>query len=358
MEMAALVTQYYDKYIGRYGDTALPGHLKTLSAILRCRTPESGELYVQCPDCDHAEWRPVSCGNRHCPKCQNHNTSQWIDKQQKKLLPVPYFMATFTLPAELRPLAWFNQKVVYALLFKCVAGTLKDFGMNPKHLGAEIGMTMVLHTNTRSLDYHPHIHAVVPGGGIDRRRRYWKKIKGQYLFNGLALAKVFRARFLAAIQEAGLVIPSKAPEKWVVHCVKVGKGIEALKYLSRYLYRGVISEKNIVSNLHGQVTFKYIDSDTGEAKFRTLPGEEFLHLIVQHVLPKGFRRVRDFGFLHSNAKKLLSLVQLILQVIIEEIAPRPRPAFKCPCCKASMVIVEFRRNPWGPGLFSVLPRGV
>lgn len=344
MEMATLVDKYYDRYISRYGDTALPGHLKTLSAILRCRTPESGELYIRCPECDHAQWRPISCGNRHCPRCQNHNTSQWIDKQQKKLLPVPYFMATFTLPRELRSLVWFNQKAIYTLLFTCVSSTLKDFGMNSKHLGAEIGMTMVLHTNTRSLDYHPHIHAVVPGGGVDRRRRYWKKIKGDYLFNGIALAKVFRGRFLEAIQEAGLIIPPKVPEKWVAHCVNVGRGIEALKYLSRYLYRGVISEKSIVSNQNGQVTFKYIESGSGETKLRTLPGEEFLHLIVQHVLPKGFRRVRDYGFLHCNAKKLLSLVQLILHVIIEELAPRQRPVFKCPCCRASMVIVKFRRN--------------
>ncbi len=225
--------------------------------------------------------------------------------------------------------------------------------MNPKHLGAEIGMTMVLHTNTRSLDYHPHIHAVVPGGGIDRRRRYWKKIKGDYLFNGIALAKVFRARFLEAIQQAGLIFPKIIPQKWVAHCVNVGRGMEALQYLSRYLYRGVISEKNIVSSQNGQITFKYIDSETGATKLRTLPGEEFLHLIVQHVLPKGFRRVRDYGFLHGNAKKLLSLVQLILHVIIEELSPRPRPVFKCPCCKASMVIVEFRRHVRSPGLFSV-----
>jgi len=125
--------------------------------------------------------------------------------------------------------------------------------------------------------------------------------------------------------------------------------MEALKYLSRYLYRGVISEKNIVSNQNGQITFKYIDSEAGATKLHTLPGEEFLHLIVQHVLPKGFRRVRDYGFLHGNAKKLLSLVQLILHVFIEELAPRPRPVFKCPCCKASMVIVEFRRHVRSPG---------
>ena len=349
MEMATLVDQYYDKYIGKYGATALPGHLKTLKAILRCRTPESGELYVRCPDCEHAEWRPLSCGNRHCPKCQNHNTSQWLDKQQQKLLPVPYFMATFTLPYELRPLSWFNQKTVYTLFFKSVAGTLKDFGINPSHFGAEIGMTMVLHTNTRNLDYHPHIHAVVPGGGIDRHRRYWKKLKGNYLFNGKALAKVFRARFLEALAGAGMAIPRDIPQQWVTQCVNVGKGAGALKYLSRYLYRGVISEKNIVSNQNGQITFTYIESKTGETKSRILPGEEFLHLIVQHVLPKGFRRVRDYGFLHGNAKRTLSLVQLILHVIIKELAPRLRPVFRCPCCRASMLIVEFRRVSRRPG---------
>ena len=203
---------------------------------------------------------------------------------------------------------------------------------------------MVLHTNTRSLNYHPHIHAVVPGGGVDRRRHYWKKIKGDYLFNSIALAKVFRARFLEELEAADLVISPKVPKKWVAHCVNVGKGDGALKYLSRYLYRGVISEKNIVSNHNGQVTFKYIESKTGETIFRTLLGEDFLHLIVQHVLPKGFRRVRDYGFLHSNAKKILSLVQLILHVIIKELTPRKRPVFKCPCCKASMMIVQFRKH--------------
>lgn len=349
MEIAALVEQYYDKYIGRYGDTALPGHLKTLSAILRCRTPQSGELYVQCPACDHAEWRPISCGNRHCPKCQNHNTSQWIDKQQEKLLPVPYFMATFTLPFELRPLAWFNQKVVYSLLFKCVAGILKDFGLNPKNLGAELGLTMVLHTNNRKLDYHPHIHVIVPGGGIDRRCRCWRRVKEKFLFNEFALAKVFRARILEQIKDIGLIIPNDVPKKWVVDCRHVGSGITAIKYLSRYLYRGVISEKNIVSNEKGQVTFKYVESESGETKSRSLQGEDFLHLILQHVLPKGFRRVRDYGFLHSNAKKMRALIQLILHVIIQQLQPRPRPDFRCPCCKSPMMMVRFRRNIRQPG---------
>ena len=349
MELASIINQYYDAFMIKYGDTALPDHIKAMNAIRRCRTPDSGELYVQCPNCHHAEWRPLSCGNRSCPKCQNHEASKWIDSQQAKLLPVLYFLVTFTLPFELRSLTWHHQKVVYSIFFTCVSSTLKDFGLNPKNLGAEIGMTMVLHTNNRKLDFHPHIHVVVPGGGIDKRRRQWKKKKGKYLFNQDAMAKVFRARFLAALNEAGLSIPQNVPAKWVVDCKQVGKGITALKYLSKYLYRGVISEKNIISNQNGQVTFKYIESKTGDTRYRTLKGEDFLHLIMQHVLPKGFRRTRDYGFLHSNAKKILHLVQLILYVVIKGIEQRLRPVFKCPCCKSPMAILGFRRIAWESG---------
>ena len=349
MEMASIIHQYYDAFMIKYGNTALPGHLKAMNAMLGCRTPDSGELYVQCPHCHHAEWRPLSCGHRSCPKCQNHAVSQWIDRQQGKLLPVPYFLSTFTLPYELRSLTWYYQKIVFSIFFLCVAGTLKDFGLNPKNLGAEIGMTMVLHTHNRRRDFHPHIHVIVPGGGVDKRRRQWKKIKGKYLFNEFAMAKVFRARFLTALNEAGLSIPKNVPPKWVVDCEHVGKGITALKYLSKYLYRGVISEKNIVSNQNGQVTFKYIESKTGNTLYRTLKGEDFLQLILQHVLPKGFRRVRDYGFLHGNAKKLLSLVQLILHVVIKGIELRPRPVFKCPLCKSPMVILGFRLTAWESG---------
>lgn len=342
MELAAIATQYYDAFLAKYGDSLLPSHRKALHAICRCRTPASGEVYVRCPDCDHAEWRPLSCGNRNCPKCQNHQASRWIDKQQEKLLPVPYFMGTFTLPYELRVLARYNQKAVYSILFRCVASTLKDFGLNPKNLGANIGITMVLHTNNRKLDYHPHIHAVIPGGGIDKYRRQWKKTKGKYLFNAFALARVFRARCLAEFEGAGLSLPSMNSTKWVVDCRHVGKGITVLKYLSQYLYRGVLSEKNIVANKNGEVTFQYIESENGNIRFRTLKGEDFLHLILQHVLPKGFRRVRDYGFLHGNAKKWRGLLQLILHVKIFRPKSRPRPTFKCSCCQAPMLIVGFR----------------
>jgi len=343
MELASIIDQYKPAFIEKYGARLLPGEIQAISALQRCRTPDSGELYVHCTQCDEAHWKPMSCGHRSCPKCQNHEASQWLERQQQKLLPVEYFLVTFTLPYQLRALAWQHQKIIYSLFFACVSSTLKDFGLNPDKLGVDMGMTAVLHTHSRRLDYHPHIHVVVPGGGVDKRKKQWKKFKGKYLFNEFALANVFRARFLEAIVQKGFYIPPKTPQEWVVDCAHVGKGLPALKYLSRYLYRGVISEKNIIANHKGLITFKYTEGKTGETKYRTLKGEDFLHLIFQHVLPKGFRRVRDYGFLHPNAKKLLSLVQLVLNVIIKTIVQRPKPVFKCPKCQSPMAIIMFRR---------------
>ncbi len=343
MELASIISQYKNTFEQKYHHQCLPVHSKALRALLRCRTPDSGELYLQCSQCDHTQWRPLSCGHRSCPKCQNYEVGQWLERQKLKLLPVEYFMVTFTLPYELRAITWDHQKRIYSIMFNCISSTLKDFGLNPKNLGADLGMTAVLHTHTRKLDFHPHIHVIVPGGGIDKKRKQWKKLKGDYLFNEFSLAKVFRARFLEQITQAKLSVPHGITKQWVVDCLHVGKGLPALKYLSRYLYRGVISEKNIISNQQGWITFQYTESCTGKTCHRSLKGEDFLWLILQHVLPKGFRRLRDYGFLHANAKKLLSLVQLVLHVIITLTKPKPRPVFKCPLCKASMIIKDFRQ---------------
>ncbi|HOX87901.1 MAG TPA: transposase [bacterium] len=349
MQLAAILHQYHDAFQAKYSVRLLPDHLHAIDAISRCRTPEAGQLLVQCSGCGHTEWHPRSCGHRSCPQCQNHDTTLWLDRQQEKLLPVEYFLATFTLPYELRFLAWDNQILVYNLLFACASKTLKDFGVNPKNLGADIGMTAVLHTHNRRLEYHPHVHAVVPGGGVDKARKQWKKKKSKYLFNEFALAKVFRTRFLEAATEAGLSLPDSVPSKWVVDCRHAGKGLSALKYLSRYLYRGVIGETNIVSNQDGKITFKYVESRTEKTRCRSLKGEDFLWLVLQHVLPKGFRRVRDYGFLHGNAKRLLHLVQLVLQVLIQAASRRLRPIFMCPMCQAPMRILAIGRQAWSSG---------
>jgi len=347
MRLSHIIDEYYDTFLTQYKDTVLPEQIKALNAIYSCRTPEAGQIYTACPNCDHTQWHPLSCGNRNCPHCQNHTTSQWIDRQQNKMLPVRYFMVTFTLPCEFRSVTYRNQRAVYSLMFSCIAGILKDFGLNPRHLGAQIGMTMVLHTHSRRLDFHPHIHVIIPGGGVDQSRRQWKKKKGKYLFNQKALAKVFRARFLDGLNKKNLPIPKAVRPKWVVDCTRVGTGITAMKYLSRYLYRGVISERNIIANQDGKVTFRYIDGKTKEVRHRTMKGEDFLHLILLHVLPRGFRRARDYGFLHGNAKKLLFLVQMILHVRILDIVRRLRPVFKCPHCGVPMIIIGVK--PAGTG---------
>lgn len=172
---------------------------------------------------------------------------------------------------------------------------------------------------------------------------------GKYLFNTFALAHVFRARLLDALSLAGLSLPANLPNKGVVDCAHVGKGKPALTYLARYLYRGVISENNIIADEGEKVTFRYLDSQTKETRSRTMKGEDFLWLLLQHVLPKGFRRVRDYGFLHGNAKKILSLVQRVLGLFVEPLAKRPRPPFTCPTCKTAMHIIAFIRPDWRSG---------
>ncbi|MEA3275305.1 MAG: transposase, partial [Pseudomonadota bacterium] len=288
MELATLIENHREAFEAQYADRLLPAHLHALDAISRCRTPAAGEVIARCTDCGQTQWHPCSCGHRSCPKCQNHEVTQWLERQREKLLPVDYFLVTFTLPAELRPLAWSHQRTLYSALFSAASQTLKQFGLDPKHLGAEIGMTAVLHTHSRRLTYHPHLHVVVPGGGVDVKHGRWKRTRYQYLFNQTALAKVFRGKFLHEIAKDGLSVPAAVPKQWVVDCRHAGRGEPALEYLSRYLYRGVIGESNILCDRDARVSFRYIDGETGESRTETLPGEAFLWRIVQHVLPRGF----------------------------------------------------------------------
>jgi len=341
MQLASLIHQYQPAFEQRYEHALLPSHRNAINALLRCRTPAAGTMHLQCHACAEPMTQPQSCGHRSCPQCHHHDTNRWLDRQRAKLLPVDYFMVTFTLPRELRALAWRQQSRVYNLLFDTATRTLKDFGRNPRFLGADIAMTAVLHTHSRRLDFHPHLHVIVPGGGIQRKRRQWLKVKGKYLFNEQALSNVFRARFLAALYNAGFNIPAALPTNWIVDVQHVGRGEPALKYLSVYLYRGVISENNILANQNGLVTFKYLEAGSGIVRTRTLPGPDFLWLVLQHVLPKGFRRVRDYGFLHGNAKTRLALVRYVLRVVVAVLTSRPRPTFTCPKCQAPMRILAF-----------------
>lgn len=262
-------------------------------------------------------------------------------------------MLTFTLPEEFRTLAWQQQRTLYDLLIRCSWETVKTFTQNDPKLQGNAGAITVLHTHSRRLDYHPHVHLVMPAAAIDLNKRLWRtkrvktdhdKKKTGYLFNHKALAKVFRGKLLEAIPQAGLALPDRYPEKWVVDVKSVGRGDKALIYLGRYLYNGVIQEKDIIACRDGQVTFRYQDSKSRQLQTRTLSGVKFLWLILRHVLPKGFRRARNFGFLHPNSKRLIGLLQYLLGVNPNQTLAwlRKRPPIKCRCCGGAMSIVKTR----------------
>ena len=346
IRLACIIKEYEKEFKQKYKKILLPSQLKALAVMKICRSRHSPKMLMQCEngDCTHQTLVPHSCGHRHCPHCQNHETQNWIERQLQKQLPADYFMITFTLPAQFRLLSWFNQKLVYSLLFYCVWETLKVFCLNDKKLGGIPGAIAVLHTHSRELNFHPHIHIVMPAATIDKNRRLWTKKSGKYLFNHKALAKVFQAKMLDSLTGNDLKLPISYPEDWVVDCRHVGAGNKALLYLSRYLYRGVISEKDIISCDNGKVTFRYKNSKTDTYQTKTVSAVHFLWLVFQHILPRGFRRAREYGFLHPNSKKLIKILQWVFRLNPQKCIAKlkPRKLMVCPCCGAFMKIVTTR----------------
>ncbi len=350
MKLASIFQRYADEFHRRFGTLLSHEQREAFNAIIYCRTEGSGQLLLGCERCDHTEKVPHSCGNRNCPTCQHHDAQNWISKQMSKLLPVDYFMVTFTLPKELRPIVLKNQRACYEKLISVAAQTLQTFSANSKHLGGDLGLITVLHTHSRRLDYHPHVHIVVPAGCFKKKEQQWVSHKGDYLFNGFSLGTVFRARFLDALRQLGLSAPPTKVKKWVVDCKAVGNGTHALKYLSRYLYRGVISENNIIKDDGHKITFKYEDSNTKKTKTRTMSGAEFIRLILMHVLPSRFRRCRDYGYLHGNCKDILGKIQKVLQAITPQwINHRKKKRPLCPTCQIQLTIMGFVKRSWRPG---------
>ena len=343
--LATLIKTFADELHQQYGNRLLPGHKKALHAMRICRTEESPVFLVQCSDCGTQHLLPHSCGHRNCPHCQHHESQRWLERQREKLLPVEYFMVTFTVPAQLRSLLWCHQRTGYDLLLKLGWQTLQSFGLNDKRLRGKIGAHAVLHTHSRSLDFHPHVHFIVPAGALSPKQRLWRSKKGKYLFRQDNLAQVFRAKWFHAMKEQGLTVRPTLPEDWIVDCKHVGSGDKALVYLGKYLYRGVLQEKDIISCDNGMVTFRYTQN-TGEVKTRTLPGAEFLLLLLQHVLPRGFRRTRTFGFLHANSKKLIRLLQYLFRcrVLLPGKGVKKRPIV-CKICGGPMKIIATRLMP-------------
>ena len=348
MLLSSIIQTFEVDFLATYQNTLLPSQRKALSALKQCRTTQSPVMLAQCDGCEKQVFIPHSCGHRNCPHCQHHESQQWLERQLKKQVPAEYFLLTFTLPEELRPLAWQHQRILYDLMIRCSWETLKTFAQNDPQLQGKTGAISVLHTHSRRLDYHPHVHVVMPAAAIDADERLWRTKTGKanksYLFNHKALAKVFRAKLLEGIREEGLELPPCYPKIWVVDVKSVGSGDKALVYLGRYLYKGVIQEKDIIACRDGLVTFRFQDSKTKQMQTRTLPGAKFLWLILQHVLPKGFRRTRNFGFLHPNSKRVLELLQQLLRLnpVNTLIGLAKRPQVKCPCCGGAMRIVQTR----------------
>ena len=342
MELAPILEKYRDKTLLNsrlQKATTFKEQQQALNAMISCRSAGK-EIQVYCPDCDKVSWYYHSCGHRNCPKCQHHETARWIDRQRRKLLPVDYFLVTFTLPAELRPVASRYPKIIYDLMFALASQAVMEAMGNPKRLGGLIGLTGVLHTHSRRLGYHPHIHFIVPGVALLQKKGLCVQTRKRFLVYGDVLGRLFRGKFIAGLKELGIRFPRVPYKKnWVVDCKYSGKGDSTLKYLARYLYRGVISEKNILSDQNGEVTFQYTNSTTKQTETRTLPGEDFSRLVLQHALPKGFRRVRDFGFLHGNSKKKLWKLQLLLIPKIGAHLLIKRPVFKCSHCGKPAIII-------------------
>jgi len=350
--------------------------LKVMSAIETCRTAALGGHVERCEDCSHVRIAYNSCRNRHCPKCQAIAAKEWLAEREAELLPVPYFHVVFTLPAAIADIAWQNKAVVYGMLFKAAAETLVTIAADPKHLGARIGLTAVLHTWGSALTHHPHVHVIVPGGGISPDGESWISCRPGFFLPVRVLSRLFRRLFLeklAAAYRAGqlrffgsqaaladpkrfkdLLAPLRKAE-WVVYAKRPFGGPEAvLAYLSRYTHRVAIANSRLIAFNDSGVTFKWKDYRAKEqrrAKVMTLATGEFIRRFLIHVLPSGFHRIRHYGLFANGdragniarARQLLNVPQAQPQSHDTATADDGEPqssAFPCPCCGGRMIVIE------------------
>ena len=343
--------------------------LKVMSAIVHCRTAALGGHVEACTDCGH--WRVAynSCRNRHCPRCQGAAARTWLEAREADLLPVGYFHVVFTLPAEVAAVALQNKALVYDLLFKAASETMLTIASDPKHLGARIGITAVLHTWGSAMTHHPHIHMIVPGGGIARDGTRWISSRAAFLLPVRVLAKLFRRLFLTgliALHDAGRLafhgrlahladrsaflrhLSPVRKKRWIVYAKPPFAGPEAvLAYLSRYTHRVAISNSRLLRFDETGVTFRYKDyrrDGSDRQQVMTLRPDEFIRRFLLHVLPKGFHRIRHYGLLASSARKasLARARQLLGVAPSTDDAPADQADARppCPCCGGHMVVVE------------------
>ncbi|NIS83592.1 MAG: IS91 family transposase [Anaerolineales bacterium] len=350
-ELANIFHRYGPLYRAKFGERMLLSHRQAMRDIEQCRTEALGGHIYHCDHCDQIQYSYHSCKNRHCPKCQNEAGEQWLEQQQGLLLPTPYFMVTFTLPADLKQVARSNQKSLYNILFRTSAAALQQLAQDPRFVGGRIGMVGVLHTWTRDLSYHPHVHYLVPAGALAPDGQRWLPARKDFLVHVKPLSILFRAKFRDELKKTPLfdLVPAETWTKdWVVHCQPVGSGVAALKYLAPYIFRVAISNNRILKVENDQVTFRYQDSDTEATRHCTLNAEEFIRRFLQHVLPKGFVKVRYYGFFSHGNRHLLNQIRRLLgnantakQTTPQQAHPASQDrALRCPKCGQAMRLIE------------------
>jgi hypothetical protein len=330
--------------------------LRTLYALSACRTALLGGHIDKCSnkECGHIQISYNSCRNRHCPKCQGHKRDEWIHKRESELLKVPYYHIVFTLPNEFNRYALFKPKLIYGLLFKVAWSVIKDFAANPKFMGANTGMISILHTWGQNLSLHPHLHCIVPGGGLINQK--WKSGKGKdkYLFPVKAMSKVFRARFVEQIRKQINLDKKEAKalfsKNWVVYCKRPFFGAEqVIEYLGRYTHKIAISNHRIKNIENASVTFSAKDYRHGGKKHLvTLADTEFIRRFSLHILPKGFTRIRHYGILSSSLKKI-SLKIIEAQIGEIQISKKELQIHRmCPRCRTHQMQTIFFFDNRGP----------
>jgi hypothetical protein len=325
----------------------LPSQRRALQAILQCRTAALGGQVYGCEQCGALQYSYHSCGNRHCPKCHGQQTEPWLEQQRARLLPVPYYLLTFTLPAPLRALARSHQKLVYGWLLKAAAASIQKLCADPRWLGAQPSLMGVLHTWTRALLYHPHAHFLVSAGGLSLDGQRWQPAKNpKFLLPVRALSLIFRAQMRDGLKAAGVwqqVPTSVWKQPWVVHAQPAGSGQKVLDYLGRYVFRIAISQSRLERLEAGQVTFRYRDNRTQQIKQLQLPVQEFVRRFLQHVLPKGWAKVRHYGLDSSACRQRHARAQALLQAAC---ASAPAPAAQPPTpIQATAELPTARRCP-------------
>ena len=313
-----LLQDWAPDYRKRFGPSMPLRHRQVLKKIVSCRSPAMGGQLFQCPDCPGFHYRYYSCNDRHCPQCGQTDADAWLQRQRARLLlPTPYFLLTFTVPEALRGFIRSHQQIGLDLLFACSAQALQELARNPRRLGADLGMLGVLHTWSRTLIFHPHIHYLVPAGGLSPDGRSWLAANPKFLLPVKPLGAHFRTLFKTRLQqqhpELFALVAAKAWQRhWIVDSRPAGSGENALRYLSRYVFKTATSNRVVPRSPDGHLRWNYRESKTGTLASIQLEPLEFIRRFLQHILPRGFARVRTFGWLHPAAKVRGNRVRALL----------------------------------------------